>query len=66
MLTGMRLTERYLKTCETFGRWRSEGGQGLAEYAFIGALVALIVIVGVTLLGAQTEQLWTNVQHSMP
>lgn len=66
MLTRMRLTERYLKACETFGRWRSEEGQGLTEYAFIGSLVALILIVAVTALGARTLQLWTDVQHSMP
>jgi hypothetical protein len=32
--------------------WRSEGGQGLAEYAVILALIALFVLAGLLLLGA--------------
>lgn len=35
-----------------------ERGQGLAEYAMILALIAVVVVVGLTLYGNAVEQLW--------
>ncbi len=35
---------------------KDEGGQGLAEYALILALVALVVIAALTTLGTKTKE----------
>ena len=36
-------------------RFRSDGGQGLAEYALILALIAIIAIVSLIFLGTQVS-----------
>ncbi len=40
---------------------RSERGQGLAEYALILALIAVLAIVAVTFLGGQINQILSDV-----
>ena len=44
---------------------RDEDGQGLAEYALILALIAVVVIGAVTLLGGQINTIMTNVAGSI-
>ena len=44
---------------------RDEDGQGLAEYALILALIAVVVIAAVTLLGGQINTIMTNVAGSI-
>ena len=43
-----------------------ELGQGIAEYAFLLMLMALLLIAAVTLLGEQTTSLYSNVVSSLP
>ena len=43
---------------------RSEG-QGMAEYALILALVAVVAIVGVALLGPKVRDLFTKIATSL-
>ena len=40
---------------------RSERGQGLAEYALILALIAVLAIAAVTFLGGQINQILSDV-----
>ncbi len=44
---------------------RSQKGQGLAEYALILALIALVVIAAVILLGNNINTIMNNVAHSI-
>jgi pilus assembly protein Flp/PilA len=37
--------------------WRNEEGQGLAEYALILALIAIVAIAAVTLLGGSISNI---------
>jgi len=52
--------------------WRSkrlssalQGGQGLAEYALILALIAIVAIVALILMGGQVSKILSNVGHSV-
>ncbi len=40
---------------------RSEAGQGLAEYALILALIAVVVIAAVTFLGSQINDILSQI-----
>ena len=42
-----------------------ERGQGLVEYAFILILVAILLILAVQILGHQTSQLYSNINHGL-
>ncbi len=44
---------------------RSQKGQGLAEYALILALIALVVIAAVILLGGNINTIMNNVANSI-
>ena len=44
---------------------RDEGGQGLAEYALILALIAIIVIVALIFLGGQVSSILSSVGASV-
>ena len=44
---------------------RSQKGQGLAEYALILALIALVVIAAVVLLGSNINSIMNNVAGSI-
>ncbi len=44
---------------------RSQKGQGLAEYALILALIALVVIAAVVLLGGNINSIMNNVATSI-
>ena len=44
---------------------RDEDGQGLAEYALILALIAVVVIGAVTVLGGQIDTIMRNVAGSI-
>jgi pilus assembly protein Flp/PilA len=41
--------------------WKNEEGQGMVEYGLIIALVAVVVIVGLTLLGGKANTLFTGI-----
>jgi Flp pilus assembly pilin Flp len=52
--------------------WRSkrllfvvQGGQGLAEYALILALIAIVAIIALIFLGGQVSKILSNVGHSV-
>ena len=40
-----------------------ERGQGMVEYAFIIALIVLVLILIVTVLGTQTKNLYSNISN---
>ena len=44
---------------------RSDGGQGLAEYALILALIAVLAIAAVTFLGGAINSILSNVGQSI-
>jgi pilus assembly protein Flp/PilA len=44
---------------------RDEGGQGLAEYALILALIAIIAIVALIFLGGQVSKILSTVGKSV-
>ena len=44
---------------------RTQKGQGLAEYALILALIALVVIAAVILLGNNINDIMTNIANSI-
>lgn len=44
---------------------RDEDGQGLAEYALILALIAIVVIAAVIFLGGQINTIMSNVGESI-
>ena len=44
---------------------RDERGQGLAEYALILALIAVVVIAAVTLLGTQIDAILSTIANSI-
>lgn len=43
-----------------------EAGQGMVEYAFIIALIAIVVVLAVQLLGHTTYALYSNVSNGLP
>ena len=43
----------------------NEEGQGLVEYGLIIALVAVVVIVGLTLLGGKANTLFTDISNKL-
>ena len=45
--------------------WKNEEGQGMVEYGLIIALVAIIVIAGITLLGENIGKLFNTVSGSI-
>jgi pilus assembly protein Flp/PilA len=44
----------------------SEEGQGLAEYALILVLIALVVFLLVVLLGTQVSTMWSRIVSEYP
>ena len=57
------MTSIYLKVMELIHR--DEDGQGLAEYALILALIAIIVIVALIFLGGQVSTILSTVGTSV-
>jgi pilus assembly protein Flp/PilA len=45
--------------------FRTESGQGLAEYALILALIAIVAIVALIFLGGQVSSILSNVGNSV-
>ena len=46
-------------SCEALTTWlEADGGQDLLEYGFLAALIALVVVAGVTLLGQRLDQVF--------
>lgn len=43
----------------------AERGQGMVEYALILSLIVIVVILMVTLLGHQTQNLYSNISSSL-
>ena len=56
-----------MQLVNSFLAWlnRDEEGQGLAEYALILALIALVVIVVMTTLGGNIKDIFTNIGSSI-
>ena len=51
---------------ETFkDKLRSEGGQGMVEYALILVLIAVVVIVILVLLGNQVANVFSNISAGL-
>jgi pilus assembly protein Flp/PilA len=46
-------------------RMRSQAGQGLAEYALILALIAILAIAAVTFMGGSINTMLSNLGNSM-
>ena len=45
--------------------WMNEEGQGMVEYGLIIALVAVVVIVGLTALGGKANSLFSGVSDKL-
>jgi pilus assembly protein Flp/PilA len=45
--------------------YNNEEGQGMVEYGLIIALVAVVVIVGLTLLGGKTNTLFSGISDKL-
>ncbi|MEN6564335.1 MAG: Flp family type IVb pilin [Christensenella sp.] len=45
--------------------WRNEEGQGMVEYGLIIALVAVVVIVGLTALGGKANTLFSGISDKL-
>ncbi len=45
--------------------WKSESGQGMVEYGLIIALVAVVVIVGLTALGGKANTLFSGISDKL-
>jgi pilus assembly protein Flp/PilA len=45
--------------------WKNEEGQGMVEYGLIIALVAVVVIVGLTLLGGKANSLFQGISNKL-
>ena len=43
-----------------------EAGQGMVEYALIVILVAIGALIALQVLGHATNNLYSNIQHSLP
>jgi pilus assembly protein Flp/PilA len=56
-------SHRMLNSIKRF--WQDESGQGLVEYALILFLIAIVVIVALTTLGAKTNNVLTNVGKAL-
>jgi Flp pilus assembly pilin Flp len=42
-----------------------ERGQGMVEYAFILALIVIVLIVIVTIIGKQTNNMYSNISNGI-
>ena len=45
--------------------WKNEEGQGMVEYGLIIALVAVVVIVGLTALGTKANGLFSGISDKL-
>lgn len=45
--------------------WKRREGQGMAEYALILALVAVVAIVGVAVLGPKLREVFMKIVNSL-
>jgi pilus assembly protein Flp/PilA len=45
--------------------WKNEEGQGMVEYGLIIALVAVVVIVGISLVGNKANGLFQGVANKL-
>jgi pilus assembly protein Flp/PilA len=45
--------------------WNNESGQGMVEYGLIIALVAVVVIVGLTALGGKANTLFSGISDKL-
>ena len=45
--------------------WKNEEGQGMVEYGLIIALVAVVVIVGIALVGNKANSLFQGVSNKL-
>jgi Flp pilus assembly pilin Flp len=61
----MTTVRRVRQLVHEVARQTREGGQVLAEYALILALIAIIAIVALIFLGGQVSTIISSVGHSM-
>lgn len=54
-----------MKLSQQLRNTRSEAGQGLAEYALILALVAILAIAAVTFLGGSINQVLSDLGNAL-
>jgi Flp pilus assembly pilin Flp len=59
------MIERMKRAVLVVMRPDSSGGQGLAEYALILALIAIIAIIALIFLGGRVSQILSNVGRSI-
>ena len=52
-------------TNRVFGSQRTQRGQGLVEYALVIAVVAVVAIVGLTFLGKNLSQTFSNIVENL-
>ena len=45
--------------------WKNEEGQGMVEYGLIIALVAIVVIVGLQILGGKANTLFSGISNRL-
>lgn len=45
--------------------WMNEAGQGMVEYGLIIALVAVVVIVGISLIGTNANSLFKGIAGNL-
>ncbi len=69
-IVTLAIIRRYLDMADLINRLsnavdRDEEGQGLAEYALILALIAIVVIGAVIFLGGQINTIMSNIGQSI-
>ena len=55
------LNTLYVQLITSINSLKSEKGQGLVEYALILVLIAIVVILALTTLGANTNKVFSNI-----
>jgi pilus assembly protein Flp/PilA len=59
-------TLRHLLVRIQLGQLRREEGQTMAEYGLLVAFIALVALIGVTLLGTNLKTFFNNVAGKLP
>jgi pilus assembly protein Flp/PilA len=65
--TKEMLSELYMRLTEFLSRKRekAEEGQGMVEYALILDLIAIVVIVIITIVGKQVNNVFSNISNGL-
>ena len=62
---GIAQPKKYMEERKMKNFWRNEEGQGMVEYGLIIALVAVVVIVGLTALGGKANTLFSGISDKL-